>query len=86
MLFLVWVKEVFLSTGEFFVRNFFLVIFRIEESRISARVLGIVVLRTTFESLVLDFCSELKCLFGSVIRRKFNSDLEVFGFIFQLKC
>lgn len=55
-------------------------LFGIGKSRISARVLGIVVLRTTLESPVLDFCGESKCLFGIVFRRNSNSDLEVCSF------
>lgn len=54
--------------------------FGIGKSRISVRVLGIVVLRTTLESPVLDFSGESKCLFGIVFRRNSKSDLQVCGF------
>lgn len=83
-----WVKEVFLSTAGCFCSEFlfsFLFLFffffnRIGKSRISVRVLGIVVLRTTLESPVLDFSGESKCLFGIVFRRNSKSDLQVCGF------
>lgn len=59
---------------------FFFFFNRIGKSRISVRVLGIVVLRTTLESPVLDFSGESKCLFGIVFRRNSKSDLQVCGF------